>query len=217
MRVEIEHLSVVFGKTLALRDIELDLDPGITGLFGPNGSGKSTLLRAICGLVRPAEGRVRLDGVPMTLKDEALRARIGYAGHESGLYPQLTLHENLELFARLYGLPEGRVGSVIDDLDLGHERGSQITALSAGNKRKAAVARALLHDPDLLLLDEPYANLDDDAAERVSSAIVQWSSPEKMAIVATHGAKKVRAYATAGVVLQRGRVARHGSYVGQPA
>ncbi|HWL64913.1 MAG TPA: heme ABC exporter ATP-binding protein CcmA [Actinomycetota bacterium] len=217
MRVEIDHLAVAFGRTLALDDVELEIGPGITGLFGPNGSGKSTLLRAICGLIRPSSGRVLLDGTSMTLKNEGLRARIGYAGHESGLYPQLTLVENLTLFARLYGISDGRVGSVIDDLALHHERETQVSALSAGTKRRAAVARALLHDPDLLLLDEPYANVDDDAADRVTAAIVRWSSSDKIAIVATHGAKKVRPYATSGVVMQRGRVARYGAYAGQPA
>ena len=217
MRVEIENLAVTFGRTLALDDIELDIGPGITGLFGPNGSGKSTLLRAICGLVRPATGDIRLDGRPASLKDEALRARIGYAGHESGLYPQLTLQENLELFTRLYGVADTRIADVLEALDLAHQKGSQVAVLSAGTKRRAAVARAILHEPDLLLLDEPYANLDDAASDRVTAAIVHWSSNGRTAIVATHGAKKVRPYATGGVVLQRGRVARHGSYVGQPA
>lgn len=210
--IELNHLTVAFGRTLALDSIDLSIATGVTGLFGQNGSGKSTLLRVIAGLLRPTNGTVLIDGRASGLRDEQLRARFGYAGHESGLYGRLSLGENLALFGRLYGIAPGRSESILESLDLSDQTNTPVSALSAGKKRLGAVARALLHDPQILLLDEPYANVDDEAADRISNAIRDWAAPEKLAVIATHGAKKVKAYASAGIVLQRGRVVTHGTY-----
>ena len=122
------------------------------------------------------------------------------------------MRENLELFARLYGVTNERVATVLGALGLEREAGKRTERLSAGNKRRAATARAMLHEPDVLLLDEPYANLDDDASELVSRALKEWFRPGRVAVIATHGAKRVRAYASKGIVLQRGRVARAPNY-----
>ena len=101
---------------------------------------------------------------------------------------------------------------MIDELRLNEFATRPVRELSAGSKRRAAVARALVHDPDVLLLDEPYANVDDDASDAISSAIESWKREGKIGVVATHGAKKVKAYADGGVVLQRGRLIRQGRY-----
>lgn len=210
--IEAQGVTVVFGRTIALDSLDLKIEPGITGLFGQNGSGKSTLLRTIAGLIKPTSGSVHIDGSPLSRANEGARAGLGFAGHEAGLYPRLTVTENLALFARLYGAATERVGATIDDLGLRDQQDTPVGALSAGMKRRAAVARALLHDPDILLLDEPYANLDDEASEMVSEAVMRWSGPTKTALIATHGAKKVKAYASAGIILQRGRVVTQGIY-----
>jgi len=210
--IEIKDVTVVFGRTLALDAIDLEIAPGVTGLFGQNGSGKSTLLRTIAGLIRPTKGTVLINGGERARGDESARAALGFAGHESGLYARLTVKENLELFARLYGTAPTAVAGTLERLGLSGVSDVPVGSLSAGMKRRAAVARALLHDPDVLLLDEPYANLDDEASEAVSGAIREWSGPHKTAVIATHGAKRVKAYASAGVILQRGRVASHGTY-----
>jgi ABC-type multidrug transport system ATPase subunit len=185
---------------------DLTLYDGVTGLFGPNGAGKSTLLRALSGLLRPSGGSALLFGEEIRSSSESIRRRIGYVGHESGLYARLSVIENLSLFASLYGATSVRVDEVVDQLDMGEWRSTQVAALSAGLKRRAAVARALLHEPDVLLLDEPYANLDDDASERVSASILAWRSPDRVAVIATHGAKRVKAFADAGIIIQRGNV-----------
>lgn len=210
--IRIEKVSVFYGRTIALDGVDVALQPGITGLFGQNASGKTTLLRVVAGLLRPSEGAAYLGEAPIRSSDEALRGRIGYAGHDAGLYARLSVEENLRLFARLHGAPEQRIEEVLEQLGLGDRKGTLVDELSAGFKRRAAVARALLHDPDVLLLDEPYANLDDDAAETVSAAITAWWRPERTAVIASHGAKKVKAYADAGLILQRGRVATYGLY-----
>jgi heme exporter protein A len=204
-----ESLTVVFGSTVALDDLNVEIGPGVTGLFGPNGSGKSTLLRVVAGLLRPTSGRVTIDGVP---DPGRIRWIVGYAGHNSGLYRDLTVRENLSLFARLYGVPDERVGSVAGALGIEMHANTRVADLSAGFVRRAAVARAILHEPAVLLLDEPYANLDDDAAELLSDAVKAWRAPGRSAVIATHGAKKVKRFADAGVILRDGRVVVSGRY-----
>jgi heme exporter protein A len=210
--ISLDSVTVAFGRTIALDDVTLDVHEGITGLFGQNGSGKSTLLRVLCGLLRPTNGSVEILGRRASARDEDLKRHIGYVGHDSGLYPMLSVEENLALFARLYGAPEKRCREVLDALGIGGWARTPSRELSAGMRRRAAVARALVHDPAVLLLDEPYANLDDDAAALLSAAIVSWRRSDRVCIVATHGAKKVKAYADAGVILQRGRVQSAGIY-----
>lgn len=205
--IELRDLSIVYGRTVALDSVTLSIGVGITGLFGPNAAGKSTLLRAVAGLVKPASGVVAIDG--RAEHDEASRGRIGYVGHESGLYPDLTVAENLAVFARLYGVDPERVPALVDQLGLTDRAATRVQELSSGLKRRAAVARALLHQPAFLLLDEPYANLDDDAAELVSDAVKAWRAPGRAAVIASHGAKRVKSFADASVILQHGRVVSH--------
>ena len=208
--IKVRDLTVVFGRTIALDGITVAIGAGITGLFGPNGSGKSTLLRVLAGLQRPTAGAVTIDGA--VARDEAVRRRIGYAGHDPGLYQHLTVRENLVLFGRLYGVEDTRIDTLLAAFDLGGHAGARAGDLSAGLKQRAAAARALVHDPDVLLLDEPYANLDDEAAAAVSQALLDWRREGKCALVATHGAKKVKAFADAGIILRGGRVQVAGTY-----
>ena len=210
--IGLHDIRVSFGRTLALTEVEAEIEPGIHGLFGPNGSGKSTLLRVIGGLLRPSRGHVTIAGRPMTMKDEQLRGRIGYAGHRSGLYGRLSVMENLRLFGRLHGADPARAEAMLDQLGLGDRRDTPASELSAGFRRRAAVARALLHEPTVLLLDEPYANLDDEAAGLVTAAVTTWRRSDRVGVIATHGAKKVKAYADGGLILQHGRLIRQGRY-----
>jgi heme exporter protein A len=210
--IRVEGLRVAFGRTIALDSLDLTLGDGIFGVFGPNGAGKSTLLRVLAGLLRPSRGQIWLDGQPLAISDEALRRRIGYVGHEPGLYENLSLSENLRLFAHLYGVAGSRVDEVIEALGLNEKAAVPTAQLSAGWQRRAAVARATLHDPDLLLLDEPYANLDDHAAELVGRAIQARRGPSRLTLVATHGARKLKAFADGGVMLRRGSLLTQGRY-----
>jgi heme exporter protein A len=210
--IRADALRVVFGRTVALDSVTFEIGPGVTGLFGPNGSGKSTFLRAAAGLLRPVGGAVTIDGVVATMRSERFRRRIGYAGHQSGLYPDLSVAENLTLFARLYGARSDRVEEMLTAVGLTDRASTPVGALSAGLARRASVARAMLHEPDVLLLDEPYANLDDEASAKIGEAVKAWAAPGRCAVIATHGAKRVKAFADAGVILRDGRVVIAGSY-----
>ena len=205
--IELENVRAIYARTIALDAVHLTIGPGITGLYGPNGSGKSTLLRVIAGLHRPAQGRVIFDGTPRRSSDENLRRRIGYAGHEAGLYSRLSVEENLALFAALWGADQSRVSLVLQQVGLADRARSRIDELSAGLKKRASVARALVHEPDILLLDEPFATLDDEAADLLTEAIKSWRAPGRCAVIATHGAKRLKAFADAAVVLRQGLIA----------
>lgn len=212
--IELTDVRAVYGRTIALDDVNLAIGPGVTGLYGPNGSGKSTLLRVISGLLRPTRGEIRFDGQPRHPADEGLRQRIGYSGHEAGLYPRLTVRENLTLFASLWGAPVSNVEPTIASVGLSDRAEARVGELSSGLKRRASVARALVHQPAILLLDEPFAGLDDEAADLVTGAIKSWRAPGRIAVIATHGAKRLKSFADAGVVLRRGLVAsdRHSTH-----
>ena len=155
-------------------------------------------------------------GIPIRLADEAWRRRVGYAGHLGGLYDNLTLAENLDLCARLYDLDRAEVHTALARLGLRELARRPAGSLSVGLRRRAAVARALVHDPEVLLLDEPYANLDENSVTLVSDALRAWRRPGRVALIATHGAKELKRWADAGVVLKSGRIAVAGRYDRSP-
>jgi ABC-type multidrug transport system ATPase subunit len=160
-------------------------------------------------MVPPRRGAVFYRGAPPRLGDEGFRRKIGWAGHDPGLYGRLSVRENLALFGALYGVPASRVEEVMASLELGDRSEVRVAALSAGWKRRVAVGRALLHEPELLLLDEPYANLDDEASDLVSAAIRAWWRPGRVALIATHGAKRVKAFAHGSLILKQGQAISH--------
>lgn len=204
--IELNAIRVAYGRTWALRDMSLLIRPGVTGIFGQNGAGKSTLLRVCAGLLRPTAGNVTIDGRSLDMKDEDQRRLLSYAGHETGLYNHLTVLENLELFAHLYGVSVERANEVLERIGLSDRSNDMVGNLSAGLRRRAAVARAVLHEPKVLLLDEPYANLDDEAADLLSAIVSEWGGGDRYCLIATHGAKRVKSFADAGIILKGGSV-----------
>jgi heme exporter protein A len=170
--LRLEGLTRNYGERRALSDVSLSLAPGQTlVVFGPNGAGKTTLLRVLATLLRPHGGTVSVLG--HTLPDDGwrLRGRVGLLAHEPLLYRELTPRENLLYHARLHGLPPGRVEQRIVEVGMGGRAEEPVRTLSRGMVQRVAIARATLHDPELLLLDEPYANLDPAAAELVSPLV----------------------------------------------
>ncbi len=170
--LEIDGLARYYGEREALGGVSLALAPGQTlAVLGPNGAGKTTLLRVLATLLRPHAGVVRIFGE--SLPDDAwrARARIGLLGHEPLLYNELTARENLRFHARLHGVPQERIDSLTDRLALSARMDEPMKTLSRGLAQRVAVARAILHDPQLLLLDEPYANLDPAAIALVAPLI----------------------------------------------
>ena len=161
-----------YGERAALRDVSLELEAGRTlVVFGPNGAGKTTLLRILATLLRPHAGEVRVLGHPLPEDGYAVRGRIGFLGHEALLYRELTGRENLRFYARLHGVAAPRVAAVLDAVGMTARADDPVAELSRGMVQRLAIARAVLHEPALLLLDEPLANLDPAAAEQVAPLI----------------------------------------------
>jgi heme exporter protein A len=170
--LEVEGLTRHYGEREALGDVSLSLAEGQTlVVFGPNGAGKTTLLRVLATLLRPHAGSVRVLGSSLPEEAWAVRGRVGMLGHEPLLYRELTARENLSFHARLHGVDEERVQELLDAVALGARANEPLRTLSRGMVQRVAVARAVLHDPELLLLDEPHANLDPAAVELVAPLI----------------------------------------------
>src|SRR3954451_8888144 len=166
--IELAGLTRAYGDRIALRDVSLVLEPGRTlVVFGPNGAGKSTLLRVLATLLRPTQGTVRVLGRELPREAWAVRGRIGLLGHDPLLYRELTGRENLTFHARLHKVAPARVEEVLEGVELSARADEPVRTLSRGTVQRLAVARAVLHDPELLLLDEPRANLDPAASDLV--------------------------------------------------
>jgi heme exporter protein A len=170
--VQVEGLSRHYGEREALSGVSLSLQEGQTlVVFGPNGAGKTTLLRVLATLLRPHAGDVRVLGCSIPDRSWAVRGRIGLLGHEPLLYRELSVRENLRFHARLHGVAGERVEQLLGLLQLQERADEPLRLLSRGMVQRAAVARAVLHDPELLLLDEPRSNLDPAAVELVEPLI----------------------------------------------
>jgi heme exporter protein A len=170
--VRLDGLTRRYGEREALEDVSLSLPAGQTlVVFGPNGAGKTTLLRVLATLLRPHDGLVRVLGASLPEEAWALRGRVGLLGHEPLLYRELTARENLMFHARLHGVSAARVDEQLAAVRLADRADEPLKTLSRGMVQRAAVARATLHDPELLLLDEPRANLDPAASELVEPLI----------------------------------------------
>ncbi len=203
--IALEGLTRNYGERAALEDVSLILPAGETLVaFGPNGAGKTTLLRVLATLLRPHLGKVTV--LDAQLPDEAwqVRGRIGLLGHEPLLYRELTPRENLRYHARLHNVEDDRVERQLDAVSMTSRADEPIRTLSRGMVQRVAVARATLHDPELLLLDEPYANLDPAAIELVEPLIGAGS--RRTRVLTSHDPGRGLAEADLVLGLRGGRV-----------
>ncbi|MBK5111058.1 MAG: ABC transporter ATP-binding protein [Thermoleophilia bacterium] len=210
--IRLSGLGRDYGDRIALDGVDLDLGAGRTlAVLGPNGSGKSTLLRILATLLRPGRGEVSVLGSDLPKENWKLRGRIGYLGHEPLLYEDLTGRENLEFQARLHGLDRDRAGARIEaDLELmemSRRADDRVSEFSAGMRQRIAICRAVLHRPDLLLLDEPDSNLDPEGRELARRLI--GPAPGRTRVVVSHEPDRARAEAEQVLELTHGgRVVR---------
>jgi heme ABC exporter ATP-binding subunit CcmA len=199
-----------FGARRALAGVSLVVQPGEAILLaGPNGAGKTTLLRCLAGLARPSRGTVSVLGRAVRVGDAVSRRQIGMVAHETWLHDDLTLLENFSFAARLYDLPEPRrvALAALEGAGLLARAGELPSSLSRGMQQRAAIARALLHQPDILLLDEPFTGLDAVAAAGLRATIAGVLATGGAAIIVSHQPDEIWEVATRVVVLRAGRVA----------
>jgi ABC-type multidrug transport system ATPase subunit len=196
-----------FGHAAALRGIDLEVPEGTTlAVLGANGAGKSTLLRIVAGLARPSTGRVEVAGHPATHHEA--RRQVGYVGHATLLYPSLTARENLIFAARLYGLqdPGECADRALDREGLAEVAGRLAAGFSRGMAQRLSIARGLIHDPAVVLLDEPYTGLDLASAERLARRLSELRGSHTVVWV-THDPERAARYSDAAIVLSQGRIA----------
>ncbi|HNS51388.1 MAG TPA: heme ABC exporter ATP-binding protein CcmA [Anaerolineae bacterium] len=209
----VSKVTKAFGQQFALRGVDLAVAEGdFLALFGPNGAGKTTLMRIMSSLGRPTGGSVEILGEPLEKAATSLRRHIGLISHSPLLYGDLTPDENLRFFARMYDLPEPevRIANLLDQVGLGGRRGDPVRTFSRGMIQRLAIARAILHDPAIMLLDEPYTGLDLQAAEMLCGYLRGLATSGRTVVLTTHNLEQGLEMCSRIAILERGRIAWQG-------
>ncbi len=214
--VRIDRLEKSLGANHVLRGVSLEARPGeIFGLLGPNGAGKTTTLRVICTLLAPDAGSVEVLGFDTRSAPEEVRRRVGVVTAEFGVYPRLSARENIAYFAELSGVLDGeldrKVDAVIERLDMGSFARQRAESLSSGQKQKVAIARAIVHDPPVLMFDEPTSNLDVLASREVREFMVESRGRGKCVIFSTHVLHDAERLCDSVTIIHQGRVVTSGT------
>ena len=210
--VEARHLTKAFGARKAVDDVSFELPGGaFLSIFGPNGAGKTTLLRVLSTLARPSSGEAFVAGLDLKEHADEARGRIGLISHQSMLYPDLTAEENLLLYARLYGVddPESRVDELLEAVGLSHRRLDQVRTFSRGMTQRVSIARAIVHDPQVVFLDEPYSGLDPHAVD-IFDQLIDAVRGDRTFVMVSHDLYKGFSMCTHALVLARGQVVTYG-------
>lgn len=204
------------GRVLAVADVSFRAADGqITGLIGPNGAGKTTTMRMICGLVTPDGGRASVDGIEVTEHPTEVRRAIGVLPDARGLYPKLTSREHIEYFGRLHGLDQSyiarRVAALTDKLDMADIIDRRTAGFSQGQRMKVAIARALVHDPKNIMLDEPTNGLDVPSTRAMRALLRDLRDEGRCVVLSSHVMHEVAALCDRVVVVAGGKVAAEGT------
>jgi heme ABC exporter ATP-binding subunit CcmA len=205
--IETRALVKAYDMLPVLRKLDLAIERGeFVALLGPNGSGKSTLMRLLAGLSKPTAGTIHIGGWELPQEALAVRAQIGLVSHKPLLYENLTARENLEFFARLYNLPEmnGRITTLLEQVELAKRGHDLVRTYSRGMQQRLSIARALLHHPSVLLLDEPYTGLDQDASRILDSLLQDAQRDGHTILMSTHQLDRAAGLASRVIILSRG-------------
>ena len=211
--IHVEHVSKTFGSNQVLNDIDFTIKPGLmTGFVGGNGAGKTTTMRIILGVLDPSEGRVTVDGAPIT---PAYRAGIGYMPEERGLYPKMPVLEQIVYLARLHGVSKqqatNKAEELLTRLGLGERMKDPLESLSLGNQQRAQIAAALTHDPHALVLDEPFSGLDPMAVENTLDVLRDVANLGAPVLFSSHQLDVVERLCDELVIIADGQIRAAGS------
>jgi sodium transport system ATP-binding protein len=214
--VTVDRLRKTLGKNEVLRGISFEAGKGeIFGLLGPNGAGKTTTLRTICTLLSPDDGTINVLGFDTLGAPQEVRRRVGVVTAEIGVYPRLSARENITYFARLSEVADGdvprRVDEVIERLDMSSFARQRAESLSSGQKQKVAIARAIVHDPPVLMFDEPTSNLDVLASKEIRDFMVESKGRGKCVIFSTHVLHDAERLCDRVTIIHKGQVVASGT------
>jgi len=213
--IEIQDLQKSFGDFRAVDGVSFSVEPGeVLGFLGPNGAGKSTTMRMITGFLTPTGGEVRVAGTAVGLDPVAAKRRIGYLPEGAPLYPDMTPRTLLEFIAEIRGIPaserKARIDTVVAQIHISEVLDQRIETLSKGFKRRVGLAQAILHDPEILILDEPTDGLDPNQKHEVRQ-LIQEMSKDKVIILSTHILEEVEAVCTRAIIITEGAVVFDGT------
>ena len=214
--IEIDNLWVRYGKFDAVKGISFAIPKGeVFGFIGPNGAGKSSTMRVLATLLKPTSGAARIDGVNVAKQPFAVRRRIGYVPDVFGVYEDLTANEYLHFFAAAYRIPRGKRQRIVDDVlaltDLTHKRDDQVDALSRGMKQRLGLARVMMHEPDVLILDEPASGLDPRARIEMRELLKELKNMGKTILISSHILHELSQFSTRIGIIEQGRLIVEGS------
>ncbi len=219
LALDSRQIEKKFGYSYAVRSIDLQVRRGeFVALFGRNGAGKTTFLKIAATLMRPTKGALSIEGFDIGKQPEAARRRIGFLSHNTFVYRDLSALDNLKFFCRLYGVEDSdeRLLGLLDRVGLRKRAADPVRAFSRGLQQRVGIARALLHDPSLILLDEPYTGLDANAADTLNSLLDAAVAAGKTVILTTHDVNQGLRGASRAVIVDRGTVV-HDSKASDPA
>lgn len=209
--VVVTRVRKAYGLRPVLRDVSFEVTAGqCVAVLGPNGAGKTTLLRILATLTRPAQGNVEIAGYDALHEAQSVRRLVGYVGHAPLLYDELTARENLLFFARMYGLSEAesRVDALLARVGMRSRANDRVGTFSRGQAQRVALARGILHDPQVLLLDEPDTGLDEDAIALLHEFVAERKAAGLTTLLTTHTLERGLLWSDVVVVLINGRVSR---------
>jgi heme exporter protein A len=209
--IEVRALVKAFGLKPVLRGLNLHLDPGeFVALLGPNGAGKTTLLRVLASLARPTVGSVALAGRHLPAEAAAVRRLLGFVSHQPLLYGDLTAEENLRFYARMYGVEDSarRIDEVLALVGLDRRRRDRVREYSRGMQQRLAIGRAVLHQPQILLFDEPHTGLDQEASAMLDQVLREVASQGRTVLMTSHDLLRSSELATRIDILSGGVIAR---------
>jgi heme exporter protein A len=209
--IEVRRLVKNFGLKVVLRGLEFCAEPGeFVALLGPNGAGKTTFLRILASLSRPTLGEVRLAGFQLPSQAAAVRRILGVVSHQPLLYGDLTAEENLRFYGRMYGVsrPESRIAEVLEMVGLSARRRDLVRQFSRGMQQRLAIGRAILHDPEIMLFDEPHTGLDQEAAAMLDGVLREVAAKGRTVVMTSHDLARASELATRIDILSKGVIAR---------
>jgi len=208
--IETKKLIKRFGLKTILRGLDFSVEPGeFVALLGPNGAGKTTFLRILASLSRPSLGSVKVAGYSLPNESAQVRAKLGVVSHLPLLYPDLTAEENLQFYARMYGISNfgPRISKVLEMVGLEARRKDLVRTFSRGMQQRLAIGRAVLHDPEVMLFDEPYTGLDQDASEMLDDVLRTVAAKGRTVVMTSHDLVRAENLATRFDILSRGTIA----------
>jgi ABC-2 type transport system ATP-binding protein len=211
--IEVEHLTKTYGDLRVVDDVSFSVDGGeLVGLLGPNGAGKSTTIHMLLGLVSPESGSIRMLGHDLQLGRKEILARVNFTAPYVAFPPRLTTFENLMVFAKLYRVsnPAATITSLLELFEIDHLRGKPVGRLSSGENTRVGLCKALLNDPDILLLDEPTAYLDPQAASLVTSILSLLREQGTTIIYTSHNMREVETLCSRIIFLSHGKIIADG-------